>query len=51
MVILDTDHISLLEHGGSGPGRRLLERLDAVEPFEIATTIISYEEHTRGWLS
>jgi len=51
MVILDTDHVSLLEHGGSGPGRRLLERLDVVDPSEIATTVISYEEQTRGWLS
>ena len=51
MVILDTDHVSLLEHGGSGPGQRLLQRLDAVDPSEIATTIISYEEKTRGWLS
>jgi tRNA(fMet)-specific endonuclease VapC len=48
MVILDTDHVSLLEHGGSGPGQRLLQRLDAVDPSEIATTIISYEEKTRG---
>lgn len=51
MVILDTDHVSFLEHGGNGPGRRLLQRLDAVDPSEIATTIISYEEQTRGWLS
>lgn len=51
MVILDTDHVSFLHHGGTGPGLRLLQRLRALDPSEIATSIASFEEQTRGWLS
>jgi len=50
MYLLDTDHLSVLERGGaeSEPLRR---RLQAVPPDEIAATVVSYEEQTRGWLS
>src|SRR4051812_48701398 len=51
MVILDTDHVSFLHHGGAGPGLRLLQRLRTLDPSEIATSIVSFEEQTRGWLS
>lgn len=50
MYILDTDHLTALGRG-STIAHKLAERLDALEPFEIATTIISYEEQSRGWLS
>src|SRR5881398_3184912 len=40
MVILDTDHVSFLHHGGAGPGLRLLQRLRALDPSEIATSIV-----------
>jgi tRNA(fMet)-specific endonuclease VapC len=50
MVVLDTDHISLLE--GTGPEtRRLAARLEKIPDEEIVTTIISFEEQTRGWLT
>ena len=51
MVILDTDHVSLLERAESLEGGRLRTRLEPVAETEKATTIISYEEQTRGWLS
>ena len=51
MVVLDTDHMSLLEWGSSADERRLLTRLADLEPDEVATTIISFEEQTRGWLA
>lgn len=51
MVVLDTDHMSLLEWGTSAEQRRLLTRLADLEPDEVATTIITYEEQMRGWLS
>ncbi len=51
MVILDTDQMSLLDQARSREGERLRERLLAIRPDERATTIISYEEQTRGWLS
>jgi tRNA(fMet)-specific endonuclease VapC len=51
MVILDTDHLSLLEHVPSQTSRRLRDRLATLGADEVATTIITYEEQTRGWLA
>jgi tRNA(fMet)-specific endonuclease VapC len=50
MYLFDTDHMSLIEHGGA-EYERILTHLRAVPPDDVATTIISYEEQTRGWLS
>ena len=50
MYLLDTDHLSVLERGGTR-AERLRRRLRTVSPDEIAATVISYEEQTRGWLS
>jgi tRNA(fMet)-specific endonuclease VapC len=50
MYILDTDHISLLDRGGV-EGRRIRDRLRALPGDDIATTVASYEEQMRGWLS
>ncbi|MFL5802191.1 MAG: type II toxin-antitoxin system VapC family toxin [Roseiflexaceae bacterium] len=50
MYLLDTDHLSLLERGGA-EAEHLVARLAAVGLTAIATTIVSYEEQTRGWLS
>jgi tRNA(fMet)-specific endonuclease VapC len=51
MILLDTDHVSLLQRGGP-LGDRIRARLRllglAVHP---PTTIISYEEQLRGWIS
>ena len=46
MLVLDTDHMSLLEWG-SDEAARLRERLADCEEGEVATTIINYEEPTR----
>ena len=51
MIVLDTDHISLLQKANNPDGERLRVRLRAVPAEEQATTIISYEEQTRGWLA
>jgi tRNA(fMet)-specific endonuclease VapC len=50
MTLLDTDHMTFLLSGGA-EGARLRARLRAIPPDEAATTIISYEEQTRGWLA
>ncbi len=50
MHILDTDHMTILERGGIG-AVPLEVRLAQVSADELATTIISYEEQMRGWLS
>ncbi len=50
MLVLDTDHMSMLEWGGEGSAG-LRERLADVAPDQVATTIISYEEQMRGWMA
>jgi tRNA(fMet)-specific endonuclease VapC len=50
MVILDTDHLSVLEWE-SPEAERLRARLKGLSPDEAAATIISFEEQTRGWLA
>jgi tRNA(fMet)-specific endonuclease VapC len=50
MYILDTDHLSILERKGAN-AKPLLQRMIAIDPAQISTTIISYEEQMRGWLS
>ena len=50
MWLLDTDHVTLLERGGI-VAVSLRIRLSQVPAGELATTIISYEEQMRGWLS
>jgi tRNA(fMet)-specific endonuclease VapC len=50
MYILDTDHISIFDRGGQS-AQSLLAKLALVNPSQVATTIITYEEQMRGWLS
>lgn len=50
MYLLDTDHSSILQRGGE-VAQRLLTRLANARKSEIAATLVSYEEQTRGWLS
>ena len=50
MYILDTDHLSVLERKGAN-AQPLLQRMMTIDPAQISTTIISYEEQMRGWLS
>jgi tRNA(fMet)-specific endonuclease VapC len=51
MFVLDTDHPTLLEWGSGAIGQRLHERVKALPEGEIVTTIITFEEQTRGWLA
>jgi tRNA(fMet)-specific endonuclease VapC len=51
MVVLDTDHMSLLEWADVRDSTLLRTRLGALRPAEVATTIISYEEQMRGWMA
>ncbi len=50
LVLLDTDHISLMDRGGL-EGGRILARLARMPPDDFATTIVTYEEQIRGWLA
>jgi tRNA(fMet)-specific endonuclease VapC len=48
MLILDTDHMSLLEWD-SDSAARLREQLAECEEQYVATTVVNYEEQIRGW--
>jgi tRNA(fMet)-specific endonuclease VapC len=50
MIILDTDHVSLLQHLGSEEGERLMDRMAASSDGNIVTTVVTLEEQMRGWL-
>ena len=50
MIILDTDHISVLQHAESEAAQRLSRRLaEALE--QISTTAATVEEQCRSWLA
>jgi tRNA(fMet)-specific endonuclease VapC len=51
MVILDTDHMSVLERREQPGLGALLRRLAELPPSEVVTTVISYEEQIRGWMA
>ncbi len=51
MIVLDTDHISLLQHPDSTEARNLAERLAASSDRDIVATVVTFEEQMRGWLS
>ncbi|HXQ20375.1 MAG TPA: hypothetical protein VN812_01790 [Candidatus Acidoferrales bacterium] len=42
MVILDTDHLSLLQWNVGTEGRRLAQRLAAIPADEIVTTTVAH---------
>jgi tRNA(fMet)-specific endonuclease VapC len=50
LIILDTDCVTLLTRGGV-EGNRLRALLSDQDPINVATTIVTYEEQTRGWMS
>lgn len=50
-VLLDTDHLSVLEWKEQLACNRLLERLDRLPPDDIATSIVSFHEQVQGSLA
>jgi len=51
MVVLDSDSLSILQLPVSTLKAKLEARLEEVNRAEIATTIVTYEEQTRGWMA
>jgi tRNA(fMet)-specific endonuclease VapC len=50
MILLDTDHLTLLKYAEGERGARLVERLRALPPEQVvAVPIIAVEEQMRGW--
>lgn len=50
-VLLDTDHLSVLQWQEQPACDRLLRRLDRLPPDDIATSIVSFHEQVLGWLA
>jgi tRNA(fMet)-specific endonuclease VapC len=51
MIVLDSDHLTHLMWTESAEARRLTARLDQLGDEKVTTTIVNYEEQTRGWLA
>ena len=48
-VLLDTDHLSVLQWAEQPACDRLLVCLDRLPPDDIATSIVSFQEQILGW--
>jgi len=51
VILLDTDHLSVLKYTDNERYARLHGRLLAAAPEPIGTTIVNVEEQMRGWLA
>ena len=51
MIVLDTDHLSVLERNTQPGSTTLRAHLAHLPPDEVVTTIISYEEQMQGWMA
>jgi tRNA(fMet)-specific endonuclease VapC len=51
VVILDTDHLTVIQRRAEPAYSRLRARLSKFSSNAIQTTIISFEEQMRGWLA
>jgi tRNA(fMet)-specific endonuclease VapC len=50
-LILDTDHVSILQEENDPAYDRLLRQLDQYPQDETAVTIISFQEQIQGWMA
>ena len=50
MILLDSDHVSVLADGRDGRHSQLATRLTAVTE-QVALPVVVLEEHLRGWLA
>jgi tRNA(fMet)-specific endonuclease VapC len=51
MIVLDSDHLSILRYHNSERALKLIARLEQSPEKPIATSIANVEEAMRGWLS
>jgi tRNA(fMet)-specific endonuclease VapC len=51
MILLDSDHLTLLKFTASPRCQALIARMQASPDQEIGTTIVSVEEQWRGWFA
>lgn len=51
MILLDSDHLTVLKYVTGERYRRLRGKLDAAVGEVIGTTVVNVEEQMRGWIS
>lgn len=51
VVILDSDHLTVIQRRAEPAYSRLRTRLSELPPNTVHTTIVSFEEQMRGWLA
>ncbi len=51
MFVLDSDHLSLIDRSDSELGTRIRRRIEHIGKELFATTIVNYDEQTRGWMA
>ena len=51
MILLDSDHLTVLRYRQSERGAQLAERLAQAQDPHIGTTVVNVEEAMRGWLA
>jgi len=51
MFILDSDHLTILGQPDSPARLRMVAQLAQQPPEDVVTTVITYEEQTRGWFA
>jgi tRNA(fMet)-specific endonuclease VapC len=51
VIILDTDHFNILQIGKGPVYDALSARMDASPDQDFSATVITFEEHMRGWLA
>jgi tRNA(fMet)-specific endonuclease VapC len=51
MIILDTDHFTVLRYADDSRYPILTQRLLASEDRQVVTTVVTVEEQMRGWLA
>ena len=50
-LILDTDHLTVIQRETEPEYSQLRAKLRPFSPDSVCTTIVSFEEQMRGWLS
>ena len=51
MIIFDTDHLNILQIGKGSKYDTLAARMDESPEDHFVTTVVTFEEHMRGWLA
>lgn len=51
MILLDTDHITVMKYQDTERYRRLVARLATVSGEQVGATVVTIEEQMRGWLA